>query len=473
MNNQKNGGVRVRFAPSPTGHLHIGGLRTALFNWLFARHAGGTYLMRVEDTDITRSTHDYLQSQLTSLKWAGLISDEPIVYQASRKEEHLKVAHDLIKQKKAYPCFCPARDADEVIQNLEQGIGQKYNGTCRDKVFTDSDLSKPHAIRYKHDAHGPDIEFQDSIRGSIRVKADQLDDFVIMRRDGFPTYNFCVVIDDIFMKITHIIRGEDHISNTPKQVVLYQALNAVLPAFAHLPLILGKSGQKLSKRDAAVSVEEYRAQGFLASALMNYLVRLGWSHGDQEIFSLEELISFFSLDSVGKKGAIFDPEKLTWLNGVYLRKCSASELLAAFDALDPALRKKLGELWTEEKLVILLDLYKQRATNLNSLYQDIASFATDQAKFDLELIANWRTEKTKELLVEFLQSTEQVGYTHDELLKQAQMVCKNFGLKLVTLAQPLRLALTGTIQSPGVFELLEIVGHDHAQKRIKSLIEQL
>lgn len=463
--------ARVRFAPSPTGHLHIGGLRTALFNLLFARHHGATYLMRVEDTDTQRSTREFLASQLESLRWAGIMPDEPIVYQMSRVQEHLAAAASLVAQGYAYPCFCAPRDADDVVANLEQGVGSKYDGTCRNKKVTGADYSRPHAIRFKFPQDKEYVEFDDSIRGPIKVKAELLDDFIIVRRDKTPVYNFCVVVDDIFMRITHVIRGEDHIPNTIKQVELYKALGFDVPRFAHLPLILGKGGNKLSKRDAAVSVEEYRAQGFLPEALCNYLVRLGWSHGDQEIFSREELVSFFSLEQVGKKGAIFDSKKLEWLNGVYLRKKTAAELIDALQLLNPAYAQALTTTWDEEQLGLLLDCYKARASTLVGLYQGVMSVAKDPRNYDMQLVAQWKNEFSKKMLRDFVEALHEIHHLeHSQLLSAAQSIVDQYGEKLVHLAQLLRLAITGTIQSPGVFDLIVILGKAPVMKRIMALL---
>jgi len=236
--------VRVRFAPSPTGHLHLGSARSAMFNWLFARHHGGINLLRVEDTDVLRSTPEFLASQLRSLEWLGLMPDEPLVYQMSRVQEHHKAAHQLMEKDLAYPCFCPPRAADDVVHDLEEGIGNKYSGACRNKAYTPQDLQQPHALRFKVPSNLETVTFDDLILGTIKVAADQIDDFIIIRRDGTPIYNFCVVVDDIFMQITHVIRGQDHISNTPKQVVLYQALGATLPQFAHIPPYFGADRRK-------------------------------------------------------------------------------------------------------------------------------------------------------------------------------------------------------------------------------------
>ncbi|MBY0353397.1 glutamate--tRNA ligase [Candidatus Babeliales bacterium] len=465
--------VRVRFAPSPTGHLHIGGVRTALFNWLFARHNEGTYLLRIEDTDVQRSTKEYLDSQLASLTWLGLLPDEEMVFQRDRAPGHVKHAYELMDRGLAYPCFCPPRDMDEVVQAHEQGIVNKYAGICRDNAFTQEDLKKPHAIRFKLPAVGKEISFDDIIRGKINVSTETLDDFIIVRRDGLPMYNFCVVVDDIFMNITHIIRGEDHISNTIKQVLLYQALGSQMPAFAHLPLILGKSGGKLSKRDAAVSVEHYRAQGFLGDALCNYLVRLGWSHGDQELFTRHELVEKFTLEAVGKKGSIFDMKKLEWLNAMYMRQLSFSQIMQALEQMNPATVSQLQVTWSEKQLESLVKLYGQRAITLVQLHHDIMSFAHDPQELDLALIEKWRTPQTALLLQEFLAYVQTGEITHAALLDAAQKICDTHQEKLVNVAQALRLALTGSIQSPGVFDLIEVLGNQRASIRISLLLARL
>lgn len=467
--------IRVRFAPSPTGHLHIGGVRSAIFNWLFARHNNGTYLLRVEDTDVLRSRVEYVNSQLNSLTWLGLLPDEPIVYQMERIAEHTKAAHQLMAEGKAYPCFCVPRDADAVVAELDQGQGSSYNGTCRDKAYTQEDLAtKPYAIRFKIPNDVPSVTFYDLILGPITVERDTLDDFIIVRRDGTPIYNFCVVVDDIAMNISHVIRGQDHISNTHKQYLYYQALGAIPPQFAHIPLILGPSGGKLSKRDASVSVEEYRAQGFLPDALFNYLVRLGWSHGDQEVFTRAELVSFFTLANVGKKGSIFDMKKLLWLNALYMRQTKSSELLDHMEVMNKAYADELCSQWSEADLMTLIDQYKQRSSTLVELYEGIKAFAKSPSALDVALIAKWRTETTKDLVSAFADCMAVVmPFNHDTLLAAANRVCDEHATKLVNLAQPLRLALTGSVTSPSVFDLIAVIGKERAQQRIQELVKIL
>lgn len=460
---------RVRFAPSPTGHLHIGGVRAAMFNWLFARHHNGTFLVRIEDTDIQRSKKEYVDSIVQSLSWLDLESDEPIIYQSERTAEYKKVVQKLLEQGLAYPCFCEPKSAEEKMSDLQHGVATKYDGTCRDKAYTPQDLEKPHAIRFKLPQDSSTISFDDQIRGLITFPMDQLDDFVIWRRDDMPTYNFCVVLDDIFMRITHVIRGEDHISNTPKQILIYEALQEKTPIFAHLPLILGPGGQKLSKRDAAVSVIEYKKQGFLPNALFNYLVRLGWSHGDQEVFSRKEMIECFKIDNIGKKGAIFDLKKLLWLNGVYLRELSFENFLKAASDTDSSRKKTLTNCWENVTLRKIYDLYRERIDTVCNALDEMISLAQAPSEVDIELIRKWLTDDTKEMLAKFLEQME----GGMDLMIIAKDICKAHGTKLVALAQPLRLALVGKLSSPGVFALIPLIGIQESKKRIELLISKL
>jgi glutamyl-tRNA synthetase len=315
------------------------------------------------------------------------------------------------------------------------------------------------------------VEFQDMVLGTVSVDADQLDDFVIMRRDGTPIYNFCVVVDDIFMRITHVIRGQDHVSNTSKQVLFYEALGASLPLFAHIPLILGPHGGKLSKRDASVAVQEYCAQGFLPEALFNYLVRLGWSHGDQEIFTRQQMIDYFSLEAVGKKGAVFDIKKLQWLNSYYVRQASVEQIKVALKTMDVQVYDRLHFLWQPSALDALLVLYKQRATTLRDIVVGIETFAQAPVSYDARVLDAWKTPNMIPVLQQFAQvMATQNAFTHQALMEQAKAFCAQYHEKLVTLAQPLRLALTGGVMSPGVFELLEILGKQRALERVRRLL---
>ncbi len=463
--------VIVRFAPSPTGHLHIGGARVAIFNWLFARHHDGKYLVRIEDTDILRSKKEYSESISNSLKWLGLMPDEPALYQSSKIEDHKKVAGFFLENRLAYPCFCE-NVTEKKLDNPEATF--KYDGSCRDKKWSEEDLKRPHALRFRLPKKDGAISFDDKVRGKISFSYDRLDDFVIVRRDGTPTYNFVVVLDDISMNISHVIRGEDHISNTPKQIMIYQALGKHVPVYAHLPLILGGDGKRLSKREAATSVLGYCMQGFLPRALFNYLVSLGWAHGDQEVFTTDEMIKHFSLEKVGKKGAIFDFDKLKWLNGVYMRQASFEELMASLEFVGEDNLKRMKNSWSEVSLKELVSLYKERSSTLIEMSDVIMLFAQDPKNLDIGLIAKWLIPNSSKLLGQFIEKLHQIEqFDHDSLLALAKEESNSFEAKLVNLAQPLRLALTGKVQSPGVFELMAILGKEKSIKRIKFLQEKL
>src|SRR5664280_2878338 len=326
-------GIRTRFAPSPTGFLHIGGARTALFNWLFARHSGGEFVLRIEDTDQERSTDESTRAILDAMTWLGLNWDEGPHFQAQRVDLHRQMVQKLIDENKAYFCICTPEELEaKRKQALATGRKPKYDGTCRDKKLSKSAGS---VVRFRGAQGGVTI-VEDLIKGNISFNNDELDDLVIERSDGYPTYNFAVVIDDALMNITHVIRGDDHVNNTPRQILMYQALGFDVPKFAHVPMILGSDKARLSKRHGATSVMAYKEMGYLPEALVNYLVRLGWSHGDQEIFSLDELVSLFTLDSVGKSPAVFNPEKLLWLNAHYIKEANPERLMEEMKPLWPA-----------------------------------------------------------------------------------------------------------------------------------------
>lgn len=458
--------VRVRFAPSPTGHLHIGGLRTALFNWLFARHNQGVFLMRIEDTDLERSRQEYTDAIMQALDWMSLEADEPVLVQSTRINEHKKIIAQLLEQGRAYRCYC----ASEEITARFQGQGEIYfyDGHCRSLVAQKKD--KPFVVRFKVPEDQRAITFNDLIRGPITFEREQLDDFIIARSDGSPMYNFVVVIDDAYMRISHIIRGEDHISNTPKQIMLYQACGYPVPAFAHLPLILGSSGNRLSKRDAAVSVLDYRAQGYLPDALFNYLVRLGWSHGDQELFTREELITFFTLEHVGKKGSIFDMQKLDWLNGTYIRAMDDYQLFHYMLRIGLLDAKKQLPQFSESQIIDLIHLYKERAKTVREIADELIRMHTVPSAYDQEGIQKWVTPETKEHLIQLIDTLRNAQkWDHDHLSALIKTLCEKLQIKLGALAQPIRIALTGGTTSPTVFQLLTILGQVESLKRIDKL----
>ena len=474
MKNLKKENIRVRFAPSPTGYLHIGNLRAAIFNWLFARHHGGKFLLRVEDTDRERSKQEYKDYMLDSLQWMGMDYDE-LVTQSEHIDEHKKMIDKLIDEGKAYRCYCTQ---EEIEQRKKDNLGHDdlfagYDGFCAHRT-SEEDTNKPYTVRFKLPKDKNSITFDDLIRGPITFELDQFDDFIIARSDGTPMYNLVAVVDDNFMKITHIIRGEDHISNTPKQIMLYEAFGFKVPEFAHVPLIVGPSGDKLSKRDAAVSVLEYRDQGYLADALFNYLVRLGWSHGDQEIFTKKELIAYFDLDHVGKKGAVFDVDKLLWLNGVYMREMLAAEIEKTISQdLKIDLQSTLSG-WSSKNILRLIDLYKERTKTLKELIASLELLHQGPKDYDKAAIEKWVGEKTHEHIEKLIVVLEaKDAFEHGQLAGAIKGLCKDIGIKLVALAQPIRLSLTGTSASPGVFELLEIVGKEESVNRLKNFLKKI
>lgn len=460
--------VRVRFAPSPTGHLHIGGLRSAIFNWLFAKHNNGRFLIRIEDTDLDRSTKEYTDSIVNSFNWIGIQSEEPIFLQTSRTPEHVALVDQLIEIGRAYRCFCSKKEYSELDSSYT-----KYDRTCLNKKFTAEELTKPHVIRFKlPDFKTDTFIFNDLIYGKVSYPVDQFDDFIILRSNGQPVYNFVVVADDIYQKITHIIRGQDHLVNTPKQIMLYQALEKQPPIFAHLPLILGPSGAKLSKREAAVSVLNYKEDGFLPDALFNYLVRLGWSHKDQEIFSRSELISLFDLKDVNRVGAIFDIKKLEWLNSHYIKQMSAQDILDyVLINIDSDFLIKVS-IFNKISLLKLIDLYKERIKTLKELCSEIIDFSKQPEAYDSVEIQPFKNINSADRLktVE-AELTKLINWNEVEIANLIKGLCANINIKLPEIAKPLRLALTGKISSPGIFELIATLPKDEVRKRLDNFIK--
>jgi len=474
--------IRVRFAPSPTGQLHLGGLRTALFNWLFARHFDGSFLLRLEDTDKERSRQEYTDAILSAFSWVGIQSDEPMVIQSQRKTEHMRVIDHLVSMGKAYRCYCTQ---DQIVARHElTKPGEphiKYDRFCRPRSITEQviypqaspEQPGPFVVRFALPEDRETVVFEDLICGHMSFETHQLDDFIIARSDGFPVYNFVVVVDDAFMNITHVIRAQEHLINTPKQILLYEACGYRIPQFAHVPLILGPDGDKLSKRDAATSVLDYKKEGFLPEALLNYLARLGWAHGDQEVFSKQELITYFLLDHVGKKGAIFDITKLLWLNGVYMRSKPAAELYDyALDCLDSLFTHILRDLHTDnhERLYALIELYKERVHTVKELMQVVIVAARGPEFYIQHDYANWITGDTKCYLEQVItRLQEQATFAVEDLKITIKDIANKHGLKLTQLAQPMRIALQGAGSGPGIFELLAILGKSESVKRIEKL----
>lgn len=466
MMKTENRPVRVRFAPSPTGYLHIGSLRTALFNWLFARHHNGTFLVRIEDTDIERSKPEYTHAIIHDLKWMDLQPDEPIVIQSHRFPEHAKLIELLLQQGKAYKDYYTQ---DELIDLYKEKTGAaefvKAYAVCRNQP---QDQDKPYVVRFKLPLDRQAVSFNDLIRGTVTFDIEQLDDFVIARSDGRPMYNFVVVADDIEQRVTHVIRGEDHISNTPKQILLYEALEKQLPDFAHLPLILGKEGQRLSKRDAATATQEYRELGYLPDALLNYLVRLGWAHGDQEIFSREELIKVFSIEEVGKKGSIFDQEKLDWINGLYMRHSDNRALKGMLSDLQLDFG---GSHFEDLQIVELINLYKDRSKTLVELAHHLKTFGQTPQAYDATACSEWVDSQTVSMLQDLMQKLNELpSFTLHDIKELLAVYAKQQNKKLGAIAQPIRIALVGGSSSPSVFELLAILGKKESLRRLERFV---
>jgi glutamyl-tRNA synthetase len=474
MNNTEHTQVRVRFAPSPTGFLHIGGLRTALFNWLFAAHEQGVFLVRIEDTDRDRFSDAYERAIIDSLQWAGIVSAEPLLYQHPRQAEHQKAIDVLVACNKAYYCFCTV---EELQQKREVAQDQKetyiYDKSCRDKKLTAADAAgRSYVVRFKVEVSEDFIYFDDIIRGKVALPTEHIDDFVLARSDGSMTYNFAVVVDDHFMKISHVIRGEDHIVNTGKQILLYQAYGWEIPKFGHVSLILGPSGQKLSKRDAAVGVCEYKDKGFLADALCNYLVRLGWSYKDQEVFTQQEMITYFNIADVSTHGAIFDYQKLLWLNSVYIKNKSPQELL---DLLQKNCGKDLVAQtagWNVKQVHQAVRLYQERSSTLQELFDGVMSLYQIPAGYDQESMQAWITRQSIDLIKELMIVLDTAGivFSKDALQQVLKQFVQDNNSKFPVVAQPIRIAIVGSSHGPGVYDMMEILGKQATLERLGLLV---
>ena len=462
--------VRVRFAPSPTGALHIGGIRTALFNWLFARHHGGKFILRIEDTDQTRSTDESIQIILDGMKWLGLDWDEGPFRQTERMDVYREHVERLLRAGKAYYCYCTPEELEARRKEaMAAGRPPKYDRKCRS--LSAPIAGRTPAVRFLSSDEGQTV-VRDLIRGAVTFENQQLDDLIIQRSDGFPTYNFAVVVDDVTMNISHVIRGDDHLNNTPRQIQLYRALGYEPPEFAHLPMILGSDKTKLSKRHGATAVTEYIALGYLPEALVNYLARLGWSHGDQEIFSNQELIEKFSLESVGKAPSIFNAEKLLWLNHHYIQQADPGRLAElVFDLLKKDGTVTAGKEPDLEWFKKLVKILTERSHTLAEMKTAALPFIVDEITMDEKAKAKHLTPDVAPLLSELTARLKSVeSFSHAELEKVFNALVAEKGLKLGKLAQPVRVALTGGTVSPGIFEVIEVMGKEKTIKRIETAI---
>lgn len=458
--------IRVRFAPSPTGALHIGGVRTALFNWLYARRHNGAFILRIEDTDRTRSTDESIRIILDGMKWIGLDWDEGPFRQTERMDVYREHVDRLLREGKAYYCYCTPEELEARRKEaMAAGRPPKYDRKCRSLAAPVP--GRTPAVRFLSSDEGQTI-VRDLIRGAVSFENQQLDDLIIQRSDGLPTYNFAVVVDDVTMKISHVIRGDDHLNNTPRQIQLYQALGYEPPQFGHLPMILGPDKTKLSKRHGATAVTEYIDLGYLPEALVNYLARLGWSHGDQEIFSRSELIAAFSLENVGKAPSVFNPEKLLWLNHHYIQQADPGRLA---DLVLDLLRKDgiltAGNEPDRDWFARLVSILTERSHTLVEMKTASLPFILENITLDEKAKAKHLTPEVEPIVAELATRLNALDpFTHDAIEKVFNALVQEKGIKLGKLAQPVRVAVTGGTVSPGIFDVLEVMGKDKVLKRL-------
>jgi glutamyl-tRNA synthetase len=459
--------VVVRFAPSPTGYLHIGGARTALFNWLFARHHNGKFLLRIEDTDREWSTTQAVDAIFESLKWLGLDWDGDVIFQFARANRHAEIAHKLLQSGNAYYCYCSPQELQLMREEAAtKGLPPRYNGMWRDKDPTNAPKDVKPVIRFKAPQTGI-TKILDNVQGEVQINNDQLDDMVLLRADGTPTYMLSVVVDDHDMGITHIIRGDDHLTNAFRQYHLYKACGWDIPEFAHIPLIHGADGAKLSKRHGALGAENYRDMGILPDAMCNYLLRLGWGHGDDEIISRTQAIEWFSLKAIGKSPARFDLVKLTNLNGHYIRNTDNNLLL---ELSLPFLKQKINRNLSPYEIEILqkgMNGLKDRAKNLEELAQNSLFYIEDPVFENVE--AEMLTIDTKTIVKNCIDLFGNcTTFTHDILENICREIASQQGIKLGMVAKPLRFALTSKHISPSIFEIMEVLGKTNTIKRLNS-----
>jgi len=462
----------TRFAPSPTGYLHIGGGRTALFNWLFAKHTGGTFLLRIEDTDRARSTEAAVDALLDGMKWLGLEWDGEPIFQFARMDRHAEVAHQLVAEGKAYHCYCTPEELDQMrAEQIEKGLPQKYDGRWRDRDPKDAPAGVKPAVRIKAPNRlNEDMVIHDAVQGEVRVPYTQLDDMVLLRSDGTPTYMLSVVVDDHDMGITHVIRGDDHLTNAFRQRMIYDAMGWDVPQFSHIPMILGEDGAKLSKRHGAVGLHEYANKGYLPEAMRNYLLRLGWGHGDTEIVDQEEAIRLFTLDGIGKSPSRMDFAKLAHVNAHYMRAANEDRL---FELTLPFIEAELGakpDAAGLERFRQGLHALKERATTLIELAQAGLFFVRPRPLPLNDDAAKVLDDATRALLADMKSTLVSLD---DFKAEQIESALKEFGtgkgLKLGKVAMPLRAAITGTTNSPSIFHVAEILGKEETLARLSDV----
>ncbi len=458
--------VRTRFAPSPTGFLHLGGARTALFSWAYARHFGGQFILRIEDTDVERSTPEAVQAILDGMKWLGLDHDEGPFYQMQHMDRYREVIEQMLKDGTAYYCYSSPEEL-EAMRERQRAAGEhiRYDGTWRPepgKVLPPIPEGRKPVVRFKNPLDGV-VTWDDQVKGTITISNQELDDLIIARQDGTPTYNFCVVVDDWDMRITHVIRGDDHVNNTPRQINILKALGAPLPLYAHLPMILGDDGEKLSKRHGAVSVMEYPEAGYLSDAMINYLARLGWSHGDDEIFSREQFCQWFDFDHMSRSASQFDHEKLKWLNNHYIRQSDNADLAKL---VSPRLEKLGANLNDAPDLVDVVGLLKERVQTLNELADAAMLFYRNEEPAKA-LLEQHLTVESIQALKDFEEKCKTVEWKKESISAMTKDVLKQHKLKMPQLAMPLRLILTGQLHTPSIDAVITLFGRDKVLSRLK------
>jgi len=462
--------VRLRFAPSPTGYLHVGGARTALFNWLLARKQHGKFILRIEDTDVARSTQESVDAILEGMTWLGLDWDEGPFYQSDNFPLYKEYVQKLLAAGKAYKCYCSSEELEAKREKaMKEGGKPKYDGTCRELPQVPDD-ARPYVVRFKAPQEGS-TSWVDLIKGKISFENAELDDLIIQRTDGTPTYNFVVVIDDATMGITTVIRGDDHVNNTPRQILLYQALESPVPSFAHVPMILGADKARLSKRHGATSVMSYRDMGFLPEAMVNYLVRLGWSYGDEEIFSLEDLIQKFSIENVGRSAGVFNTDKLLWLNAHYIKNGDPVRLAGL---LTPFMRERGVDPEAGPDLVAVIKTLQERAKTMLELADGALFYYQQELAYDEKGVAKFFNPETPallEFLIGKLAALESVTAASVEWVFRE--VCEEKGIKLGQIGPAVRLALSGTTASPGIYEMIEVLGSAETRRRLERAIAAL
>ncbi|HEU5209076.1 MAG TPA: glutamate--tRNA ligase [Longimicrobiales bacterium] len=455
--------IRTRFAPSPTGMLHIGGVRTALFSWLYARRHGGVFILRVEDTDRERSTDEAAQVILDGMEWLGLTADEGPFYQTRRMDRYREVIDQFLKNGHAYHCYCSKEELEQMRnRQIEAKQKPRYDGTCRNRTEPRPGVSP--VVRFKNPLEGS-VVVEDVIHGNVVFDNMELDDLIIARSDGTPTYNFCVVVDDSDMKCTHVIRGDDHLNNTPRQINMLKALGAAVPSYAHVPMILGPDGAKLSKRHGAVSVLQYREDGYLPEALLNYLVRLGWSHGDQEVFSMEEMTQLFDIKDVNKSASAFNPDKLLWLNQQHIMRATP-ERIAQY--LQPHLAALGVNVTDDAKLAAVAKAQQERAKTLKEMAQNSVFFFKDVTSYDEKAAKKNLTAESAGPLNTVLTKLSALGeWTAPSLHDVVNQTATELGVGMGKVAQPIRVAVSGGTVSPPIDVTLEVLGREAVLARLE------